>query len=62
MPTKVKSIEDYKERIHEIFDWQIRQTIGIRTMLLSFVFKEKVSKKEWISVAGAFISTFLFAF
>lgn len=43
MPTKVKSIEDYKERIHEIFDWQIRQTIGIRTMILSFIFKEKVT-------------------
>lgn len=27
-----------------------------------FIFKEKISAKEWISVAGAFVSTFLFAF
>lgn len=27
-----------------------------------FVFKEKLSKKEWISILGAFISTVLFAF
>ena len=25
------------------------------------IFKEKLSKKEWISIAGAFLSTFLFA-
>ena len=27
-----------------------------------FLFKEKISKVEWISVLGAFASTFLFAF
>lgn len=36
--------------------------IVISALVSAFLFKEKVSKKEWISVAGAFVSTFLFAF
>lgn len=36
--------------------------IVLSALVSTFIFKEKISKKEWISVAGAFIATFLFAF
>ena len=36
--------------------------IVLSALVSAFIFREKVSKKEWISVAGAFVSTFLFAF
>ena len=36
--------------------------IVISALVSFFAFREKLSKKEWISVAGAFISTVLFAF
>ena len=36
--------------------------IVLSALVSAFCFREKVSKKEWISVAGAFVSTFLFAF
>ncbi len=36
--------------------------IVLSALVSAFFFKEKLSKKEWISVAGAFASTFLFAF
>ena len=34
IPTKPKSIADYKERIHEILHWQIRQTVAIRVFAI----------------------------
>ena len=36
--------------------------IVISALVSFFIFREKLSKKEWISVAGAFVSTVLFAF
>lgn len=36
--------------------------IVISALASFLIFKEKISKKEWISIAGAFLSTFLFAF
>lgn len=36
--------------------------IVLSALVSTWFFKEKISKKEWISVAGAFVSTFLFAF
>ena len=36
--------------------------IVLSALVSAFIFREKVSKKEWVSVAGAFIATFLFAF
>lgn len=36
--------------------------IVLSALVSAFVFKEKLSKKEWISIAGAFVATFLFAF
>ena len=36
--------------------------IVLSALVSAFFFKERLSKKEWISVAGAFVSTFLFAF
>ncbi len=36
--------------------------IVLSALVSAFAFKEKISKKEWLSIAGAFISTVLFAF
>ncbi|MBE6656310.1 MAG: hypothetical protein E7609_05535 [Ruminococcaceae bacterium] len=36
--------------------------IVISAFVSFLLFKERVSKKEWLSVAGAFLSTVLFAF
>jgi drug/metabolite transporter (DMT)-like permease len=36
--------------------------IVLSALVSAFIFREKLSKKEWISVAGAFMSTVLFAF
>ena len=36
--------------------------IVLSALVSAFVFKEKLSKKEWLSIAGAFVSTVLFAF
>ena len=36
--------------------------IVLSALVSTLCFREKISKKEWISVAGAFVSTFLFAF
>lgn len=36
--------------------------IVLSALVSALIFREKISKKEWISVAGAFVSTFLFAF
>ena len=36
--------------------------ILISALASVFIFREKISKKEWISVIGAFLSTILFAF
>ena len=36
--------------------------IVLSALVSAFIFREKVHKKEWISVAGAFLTTFLFAF
>lgn len=36
--------------------------IVLSAIVSAAIFREKISKKEWISVMGAFISTFLFAF
>lgn len=36
--------------------------IVLSALVATLIFKEKISKKELISVAGAFVSTFLFAF
>ncbi len=36
--------------------------IVLSALVSRFIFKEKITKKEWISVVGAFISTVLFAF
>ncbi|MBQ8310304.1 MAG: hypothetical protein IJX80_04735 [Clostridia bacterium] len=36
--------------------------IVLSALVSTFIFREKISKREWISVAGAFVSTFLFAF
>lgn len=36
--------------------------IVLSALVSAFIFKEKLTKKEWISVAGAFASTVLFAF
>ena len=35
--------------------------IVLSALVSAFIFREKISKKEWISVAGAFLATFLFA-
>jgi drug/metabolite transporter (DMT)-like permease len=37
-------------------------TIALSSVVSLVLFKEKLSAKEWISVAGAFASTFLFVF
>ena len=36
--------------------------IVLSALVSAFIFREKINKKEWISVAGAFLATFLFAF
>jgi multidrug transporter EmrE-like cation transporter len=36
--------------------------IVLSALVSAFVFKEKISKKEWLSIAGSFVSTVLFAF
>jgi drug/metabolite transporter (DMT)-like permease len=36
--------------------------IVISALVSFFIFREKLSWKEWISIAGAFLSTVLFAF
>ena len=36
--------------------------IVLSALVSAFIFKEKLSKKEWLSIAGAFLSTVLFAF
>lgn len=36
--------------------------IVLSALVSAFFFKDKISKREWITVAGAFVSTFLFAF
>ena len=36
--------------------------IVLSALVSALFFKEKISKREWISVMGAFVSTFLFAF
>ena len=36
--------------------------IVLSALVSAFIFKEKLTKKEWICIAGAFASTFLFAF
>ena len=36
--------------------------IVLSSLVSAFIFREKLSKKEWISVLGAFIATVLFAF
>ncbi|MBE6730028.1 MAG: hypothetical protein E7568_07380 [Ruminococcaceae bacterium] len=36
--------------------------IVLSALFSAFLFKENLSKKEWLSVLGAFLSTFLFAF
>lgn len=36
--------------------------IVLSSLTSAIVFKEKISGKEWISIAGAFVSTALFAF
>jgi multidrug transporter EmrE-like cation transporter len=36
--------------------------IVLSALVSAFIYKEKLSKKEWIIIAFAFISTFLFAF
>ena len=36
--------------------------IVLSALVSALFFKEKISKREWISVAGAFVSTLLFAF
>ena len=36
--------------------------IVLSALVSAFFFKDKISKREWITVAGAFASTFLFAF
>ena len=36
--------------------------IVLSALVSVLIFREKISRREWISVAGAFISTFLFAF
>ena len=36
--------------------------ILLSALVSAFIFKEKSSAKEWISITGAFLSTFLFAF
>ena len=38
------------------------RVIVLSALLSAFIFKEKLTKKEWISVAGAFLATFFFAF
>jgi drug/metabolite transporter (DMT)-like permease len=37
-------------------------TIVLSALVSAFIYKEKVSKNEWLCVAGAFLATFLFAF
>ena len=36
--------------------------IAISALVSAFIFREKISRREWVSVVGAFASTFLFAF
>jgi multidrug transporter EmrE-like cation transporter len=36
--------------------------IILSALVSALLFKDNLSKKEWISVIGAFLSTFLFAF
>ena len=36
--------------------------IVLSALISALIFREKLNKKEWISVAGAFLATFLFAF
>ncbi len=36
--------------------------IVLSAVVSAAIFREKLTKKEWISIAGAFVSTFLFAF
>ena len=36
--------------------------IVLSALVSAFIFKEKLSRKEWISISGAFVATVLFAF
>ena len=36
--------------------------IVLSALVSFFIFREKLSRKEWISIAGAFVATVLFAF
>ena len=36
--------------------------IVLSSLISAVIFREKVTKREWISVIGAFLSTFLFMF
>jgi len=36
--------------------------IVLSALVSAFIFKEKVSRQEWLCVGGAFLATFLFAF
>ena len=37
-------------------------TIVFSAVVSALIYKEKISKKEWLCILGAFLSTFLFAF
>lgn len=36
--------------------------IVLSAIVSAFIFREKITKKEWLTVLGSFVSTFLFAF
>ena len=36
--------------------------IVLSALVSAFIFRERLTKKEWICIAGAFAATFLFAF
>ena len=36
--------------------------IVLSALVSFFIFREKLSRQEWISIAGAFVATVLFAF
>lgn len=51
-----------KTKILKILSLVSGGVIVLSALVSALLFKEKISKKERISVAGAFVSTFLFAF
>lgn len=51
-----------KTKILKILSLVSGGAIVLSALVSALFFKEKISKKEWISGAGAFVSTFLFAF